>query len=285
MPDLFNTDYLKHLCQKFGLAPSKHYGQNYLLDAEVIEEMLVAAELTSEDTVVEVGPGFGILTLALAAKAKKVMAYEIEKKLEPYWGELIKQHKNIEIIWGNALRQFASPGVPYKVVANLPYQVTSPVIRLFLENEHPPELMVTMVQKEVGERICAKPGDMSVLAVATQYFAAPEIIRVVPRALFWPAPKVDSVVIKLRIKSQELRSKEFEKKFFDIVRAGFANRRKLLIKNLTPVVGKKNRPELEKIFAGIGLTGNSRAQELSVEQWKELVQKIQIDIGYYKNNI
>ncbi|OGH69126.1 MAG: ribosomal RNA small subunit methyltransferase A [Candidatus Magasanikbacteria bacterium RIFCSPHIGHO2_01_FULL_47_8] len=292
MPDLYNPDYLKHLCQKYGLSPSKQYGQNYLLDAAVIEEMLVAAELATDDAVVEVGPGFGILTLALAPKVKKVMAFEIEKKLEPYWEGLAKQYKNLEIIWGNILKKFPISNISeiplatgqypngYKVVANLPYQITSPVIRLFLENEFPPTLMVTMVQKEVGERMCAKPGQMSVLAVATQYFAVPEIVRVVPRALFWPEPKVDSVVIKLRIKSQELRSKEFEKKFFDIVRAGFANRRKLLIKNLTPIVGKKNRPELEKIFTNLGLTGNSRAQELSMEQWKELVHKIQIDIRY-----
>ena len=193
--------------------------------------MLEAGEVKKDDVVVEVGPGFGVLTLALAENAKKVLAFEIEKKLEPYWTEQMSRLKNIEVIWGNVLttlslrgaesdEAISSPGdcraalamtKNYKVIANLPYQITSNVIRKFLEAEHKPELMVLMVQKEVAERICAKPalpgeagkrsrGDMSVLAVSVQCYAEPEIVMNVPRSYFWPVPGVDSAIIKLRAK-------------------------------------------------------------------------------------
>ncbi len=297
MSNLFNVDYLQHLCAKYGLRPSKQYGQNYLIDETAIEKIISAAELSKDDTVVEVGPGFGVLTLVLAQKAGKVVAFEIEKKLQPYWKD--SQNKNIEIVWGNVLREVESrksiKSIKFKVVSNLPYQITSPVLRMFLELERKPTLMVLMVQKEVAERICAKPGDMSVLSVSVQYYAEPEIVDIVPRASFWPAPKVDSAIIKLRVKrdislalsSAEERESEPspsqrrgqgevspDQQFFHIVKIGFANRRKFLIKNLEQVVGKKNKEQLQKIFSELHLDPKVRAQELSVEQWKELVQKI-----------
>ncbi|MSU75414.1 MAG: ribosomal RNA small subunit methyltransferase A [Candidatus Magasanikbacteria bacterium] len=335
MSNIYNINYLQHLCQKFGLRPSKKYGQNYLIDPTVIETIIATAEIKKDDTVVEVGPGFGVLTHALAEKAGRVVAFEIEKKLTEYWNKITSNKEqgtnNIEIVWGNVLvslrggrndRRGNPPVVrnnpvnkiisesggivtsrellamtPYKVVANLPYQITSPVIRLFLEADNPPEMMVLMVQKEVGERICAQPGDMSLLSVAVQYYADAKIIEVVPRSSFWPVPGVDSVVIKVMRRDRSSRSllcegeKEssppllrrgegrerfvsFEQQFFHIVKAGFAQRRKLLIKNLEPIVGKKNRESLKEIFSVIGLTPQARAQELSVEQWRVLVVKV-----------
>mgnify|MGYP001582635629 CR=1 FL=1 len=281
--------------------------------------MLEAGEVKKDDVVVEVGPGFGVLTLALAENAKKVLAFEIEKKLEPYWTEQMSRLKNIEVIWGNVLttlslrgaesdEAISSPGdcraalamtKNYKVIANLPYQITSNVIRKFLEAEHKPELMVLMVQKEVAERICAKPGDMSVLAVSVQCYAEPEIVMYVPKSYFWPAPAVDSAVIKLSIKQSEcfyppltkrgqggvagdggtsatppnllLERGGNDEEFFKIVKAGFANRRKMLIKNLSAVADKK---KLVVIFQEIGISEKVRAQELSVEQWRMLVSKL-----------
>ena len=271
---LFNSDHLRFLCEKYGLQPSKKYGQNFLIDPEPIEKMILAAEIKKTDAVVEIGPGFGVLTFALAERAKKVLTFEIEKKLENYWRENVPD--NVEIIWGNVLNSpllrrgaiFLARGGSYKVAANLPYQITSPVIRAFLEAENPPETMVLMVQKEVAERICAKPGDMSVLSVAVQYYAEPKIIAIVPRANFWPEPKVDSAIIVLKVYKviKFIKSEEF----FRLVKAGFANRRKFLIKNLLPVAGKKNKDELKKIFASIGLSETARAQELSVEKWQAL---------------
>lgn len=268
--NLFNPDYLKSLSQKYGLRPSRDYGQNFLIDESVIEKMLLAGEVNKNDTVVEVGPGFGVLTFPLLEKAKNVIAFEIEKKLQPYWDG--KNLPNLEIIWGNALREVLSYKLQvasYKVIANLPYQITSNIIRKFLEMENPPSLMVFMVQKEVGERICAKPGEMSLLSVAVQYYAEPEIIAFVPRTSFWPEPKVDSAIVRFRIKQQVVSSKdgEFERRFFKVVKAGFAQKRKLLIKNLAGVFGKE---KTSAAFQKLGFPPQIRAQELTLKQWQEL---------------
>lgn len=279
MANLFNSDYLFHLCKKYGLAPSKRYGQNYLIDAEVIETIVGSADLRPTDTVVEVGPGFGVLTLALAPRAGKVIAFEIERKLQPYWVELQKNQVKVEMIWGNVLREFEH-SVPfrgagnYKVIANLPYQITSPVIRLFLEAEQPPGLMVLMVQKEVAERICAAPGQMSLLSVAVQYYAEVELVVTVPRSAFWPEPRVDSAVIRIINKKQRAINKEFDKHFFVLVKAGFSNRRKLLIKNILPAVGKKHKTALTQIFIDLDLSPKARAQELTIEQWMDLARLV-----------
>lgn len=268
---LFNPDYLLSLCKKHGLQPSKKYGQNYVINPEVIDKMIETAEVKVSDTVVEIGPGFGVLTLALVEKAKNVLAFEIEKKIAPYWEA--RASKNLQIIWGNVLRTAGNlPKEKYKVVANLPYQITSAVIRYFLENENPPESMTLMVQKEVAERICARAGDMSLLSVAVQYYADAEIAGLVPRDNFWPVPKVDSAVIVLKVHKAAKSVKSAD--FFNLVKAGFANRRKLLIKNLLPIVGKQNKEKLKSIFVELGLSENARAQELGVEDWVSMTRAL-----------
>lgn len=285
--DLFNVDTLQNLCHTYGLRPSRSYGQNYLIDPEVIDDIIRAAQVSANDEIVEVGPGFGTLTLALASHVKKIRAFEIEKKLEPYWENLKQPYPNVLIEWGNVLKQFSSSALPprgYKVVANLPYQITSPVIRLFLETDNPPAEMILMVQKEVAERICAKPGDMSVLAVAVQYYAEAELVRVVPRASFWPSPAVDSAVIRLTYKPKQAAPQAEAAFMFHSVKIGFANRRKLLIKNLESVVGKKNRVALADIFNQLGLLPTVRAQELSVDTWKNLSREIALLSQPIKHN-
>ena len=176
--------------------------------------------------------------------------------------------ENVEIIWGNILREAnLLPATNYKLIANLPYQITSNVIRLFLESQNKPEVMVLMVQKEVAERICAKPGDMSILAVSVQYYADPEIVQAVPRNSFWPEPAVDSAVIKITPKKDINGDCET---FFRIVKIGFSNKRKLLIKNLLPLVQKDGLYKLGQIFFEMGFDRNIRAQELSIDDWKKL---------------
>jgi 16S rRNA (adenine1518-N6/adenine1519-N6)-dimethyltransferase len=275
---LFNVDYLKHLCQKFQLRPSKEYGQNYLINPEVIETMIAASGVTKKDTVVEVGPGFGILTLDLAAKVKKLLTFEIEAKLKPYWEEIstrLAQSKenNFEVIWGNVLR--ADPKLfpkNYKVVANLPYQITSPVLKLFLEDlENKPKEMTLMVQKEVAERICAKPGEMSVLGLSVQYFGHAEIMGEVKNNNFWPVPQVDSAIIKI-VLDNKTTTREEDRVFFKFVKIGFAQKRKLLIKNLLPTIGKQHKEKFIEELKKMGFTETARAQELSVENWKQLVK-------------
>ncbi len=276
-PKLFDHQYLKHLCQKYGLTPSKKYGQNFLINPEPIEKMIETAEIKPDDVIVEVGPGFGVLTLALVEKATKVLSFEIEKKIEPYWSEELKKHNNLEIVWGNVLHEVESQKSieflkSYKVVANLPYQITSQILRAFLEMENKPEVMVLMVQKEVAERICAPVGDMSVLSVSVQYYGEPEIVAYVPRSSFWPVPAVDSAIIKIRSKESGVGSSEKDKEFFKIVKAGFSSRRKMLIKNLSAVVDKD---KIRNIFKELNIDKKVRAQELSVEQWKTIVRSIE----------
>ena len=274
---IFTLSEIKNLCQQYGFNPSKQYGQNYLLNIEPIELMVDAAEIKKTDTIVEIGPGFGILTFALADHAKNVVAFEIEKKLQPYWAEQIKKFSNIKIEWGNILYQFskcADSFEKYKVVANIPYQITSPILKLFLEDvKNKPQTMVLLVQKEVAERICAKPGEMSVLATTVQFFGNAEIVAYVPRNLFWPIPQVDSAIIKIFNigKMDFVLKKDFSVgDFFRFVRAGFVNRRKLLQKNLLSIVGKENKGKIEKIWEEMNFSRNVRAQELSVADWIKL---------------
>jgi 16S rRNA (adenine1518-N6/adenine1519-N6)-dimethyltransferase len=271
--DLYNVEILKSLCRKYHLSPSKKYGQNYLISEEIISKIIETAELSSLDTIIEIGPGFGTLTQSLASRVQKVFAFEIEKKLQSYWEEQKKQLKNVEIMWGNALKEFPNLELgekKYKVVANLPYQITSPLIRLFLEHSLPPKTMTLMVQKEVGERICARPGQMSLLSVAVQYYAEARYVCAVPRSSFWPSPQVDSAVIQLTFRpfSQENTDANL---LFTLVKAGFSSRRKVLRKNLEGILMKNQKILLKNIFEKLQFSSEIRAQELSVEQWKALM--------------
>lgn len=269
-----------HLANKFGLRPSRGYGQNFLIDEEVITKIIAEAAELNTNLIVEVGPGFGVLTEKLAGITKRVVSFEIEKKLEPYWEEKNKQLPNLEIKWGNVLKTFEdfikNIHEPYSVVANLPYQITSPVIRMFLECTHPPTDLVLMVQKEVAERICAEPGDMSVLAIATQYYANCEYLFTVPRTSFWPSPRVDSAVIHLRRHEKLALSTAEEKRLFVLAKQGFSSKRKKLSSNLLPAIGKNNRTKLSDVFEDLGLGEMARAQELSLADWMELA-KIFVD--------
>ena len=281
MNNLYNPEVLKNLCQKYGLTPSKRYGQNYLINSEIVDQIIEASDLSNKDTVLEIGSGFGVLTLALAEKAKKVITFEIEKKIERYWDEILNQvqddTKNIEMIWGNILK-FDIEELKikdYKLVANLPYQITSAVIRKFLETANKPKIMVLMVQKEVAERICAQPGKMSLLAVSVQCYAEAKIITKVPNSYFWPQPKVDSAIIKLSVFDNS-HLVEPDENFFKIVKAGFSSKRKLLLNNLMGLLGKDKKIEILKILKKVGINDKARAQDLSIQQWHDLTRELKV---------
>lgn len=266
-------------------------GQNFLINHNIARKIVEAANLTPSDIILEIGPGKGILTEELAKKAGKVVAIEIDKKLVVILRDKFKQDNNIEIIEGDILKinlnklipNFQSPITNknpnskflitnYKIVANLPYYITSPVIRMFLESEKPPSEMILMVQKEVAERIVASPGQMSILSVAVQYYAKPEILFTVGKKNFDPAPKVDSAVIKIsEIKKQ--KSKIEDKKFFRLIRAGFCSKRKTLVNNLANSFHLDKKKVEEKIKKA-GFLTTARAQELSVKDWKRLIKKL-----------
>lgn len=270
MHELYTPSYLKALCAQYDLTPSKKYGQNYLISDAPIQKMISAGELDRTDTVVEIGPGFGVLTLAMAPLVKQVVAFEIEKKLEGYWEEKMEQYPNVNIVWGNALKEIGKKkldiGGEYKVLANLPYQITSNAIRTLLELEQKPERIVIMVQKEVADRICAPVGDMSVLALSVQYYGSPSIVTKVPKGSFWPSPKVDSAVVAIT----NIVDKPGAEPFFRFVRAGFANKRKQLWKNLSiglSLSGEQVKAALHQVVQNEKV----RAEELSVENWEQLV--------------
>jgi len=285
---LFKPSHLKELCQKYNLSPSKKYGQNYLITDAPIKKMIDVAELKKTDTVIEIGPGFGVLTFALVEEVNRVIAFEIERKLEGYWDD--NKTDNLDIVWGNALKELTACSLQltagYKVVANIPYQITSNLLRVLLESENKPESITMMVQKEVAERICAKPGDMSVLAVSVQYYGEPKIITKVSKGNFWPSPKVDSAVLHISTLALEQQStREFDDGFFKVVKAGFTNKRKQLWRNLseglklparnasTSVAGG-DREEIKKILVEVVGDEKIRAEELSVENWKEITKMI-----------
>ena len=279
MNNLFSPTYLRQLCAEAGMAPSKAYGQNYLISEKPIQKIIEAGELSVEDTVVEVGPGFGVLTLAMAPLVKKVLAFEIERHLEEYWARQQREFRNIEIVWGNVLNQVENEKQDifknlkgYKVLANIPYQITSKVLRLFLEEvENKPERIIVMLQKEVAERICAKSGDMSMLAVSVQYYGVPHVVTKVSKGSFWPSPKVDSAVLMIKPHTVQKPNVYTDKEFFDFVRVGFSHPRKQLWSNLA---GTYKNIDFKTILKDVTLNEKIRAEELSVEQWKSLAQAI-----------
>jgi len=265
---------LQELCAVYGLTPSKKYGQNYLVQGKPIEEMIAAAGVVGEDTIVEVGPGFGVLTLGVAPLAKHIVAFEIERKLEGYWEEKQKEFKNIEVVWGNALQKLEEKSADfpkgYKVMANLPYQITSKVLRTVLELENKPAIVTVMVQKEVADRICAKPGDLSLLAVSVQYFGEPRVVTKVSKGNFWPEPRVDSAVIHVDLsKTAVHETGEEQDNFFALVRAGFSSKRKQAWRNIAQGLGYDGA-QVKKALHDIAGNEKIRAQELSVMQWREV---------------
>ncbi|KKP98499.1 MAG: Ribosomal RNA small subunit methyltransferase A [Candidatus Moranbacteria bacterium GW2011_GWD2_36_12] len=260
------------------LKAKKSLGQNFLKDADVLGRIIKAANLSQDDVVIEVGPGQGVLTELLAGVCKKVIAIELDDRLiEPLHTKFV-DNKNVEIIHDDILKinlpellttNNIQP-ITYKVVANIPYYITAPIIRLFLETKIPPSEVIFMVQKEVAERICAKPGAMSILAVSVQYYAKAEFLFTVFKESFEPVPKVDSAIIKITHNLQlTTDNKEKTKKFFRVVKSGFSAKRKTLINNLSNGL-QIDKKEIEEKLGSIGFSPSVRAQELGVEDWKKL---------------
>ena len=272
------------------LKAKKSLGQNFLKDYTIVDRIVEDANLTDEDVVIEIGPGTGVLTGKLVEVCKKVIAIELDDRLIPILQEKFKDNKKVVIIHGDILKinlpelltTYNTQHTTYKVVANIPYYITAPIVRLLLETKYPPSEVILMVQKEVAERICAVAGEMSILAVAVQYYADVEYLFTVSRAAFEPAPKVDSAVLKIssllsssfgRGCPEDRRgytaSKEETKKFFRIVRAGFSAKRKTLANNLSNGL-QLDKNEIEEKLSALGFSKNTRAQELEVEDWKRL---------------
>ncbi len=266
--EVLSVSHIKSLLQKYGAAPTKYMGQNFLINNSVLNHIITAAELTPEDTVLEIGPGLGVLTRALAEKVKKVIAIEKDRSMIKILQETLKDYPNVEIIHEDALT-YQNTLTKYKIVANIPYYLTSALIRKFLEETHRPECIVLLIQKEVADRICAKPPKLNLLGVSVQFYANPKIITRVSKECFWPAPNVDSSVIKISpITRDNAPSSET---FFQVVKAGFSHPRKQLVNNLC-ILKSKNGVTLDKYtvsswLAISNLMPEQRAQTLSIDQW------------------
>ncbi|MFB0557031.1 MAG: 16S rRNA (adenine(1518)-N(6)/adenine(1519)-N(6))-dimethyltransferase RsmA [Dehalococcoidia bacterium] len=274
------TSPVKALLQQFGLKAKKRLGQHFLVDEDILECILSAAELSRKDIVVEVGPGLGILTKRLAEVAGKVIAVELDFKLVRMLRESLASFPNVEIIHADILKiapqqllgdYLTIPELAqgYKVVANLPYYITSAILRHFLEARAKPSLMVVMVQKEVGEAIAANPGKMSLLSVSTQFYSKPTMIAFVPAGSFYPPPKVDSLILRLDVYSKPPIEVCDVDSFFDIVSCGFRSPRKQLRNSLAKALGMSPN-QVALLLGRAGIEARRRAETLNLGEWKEL---------------
>jgi 16S rRNA (adenine1518-N6/adenine1519-N6)-dimethyltransferase len=270
---------IREICRLCEIKPSRSKGQNFLVNENIYDDIVKAAEIEVDDTVLEIGPGLGFLTLKLAKRAKRVIAVELDDKLANYLqtGIDAKGIANVEIVNEDILRfnlnTHLAPTEKYKIVANLPYNITSIFLRLFLSSLRPPESLVLMLQKEVAERIVAAPPEMSLLALSVQYYADAKIVREVKAGNFWPEPKVDSAVIKMTVKKRpEILGNEQsikDKLFFRLAKVGFSAKRKMLKNNLAGGL-KIDQKIINEILIKNKFNPQLRAEDLSLDNWQKL---------------
>lgn len=269
---MINTN---EILSKYNIRLTKTLGQNFLTDANIIRKITDAGELSEEDLVIEIGPGIGALTVSLAEKAEKVIAIEIDKKLIPALQETTGQYENVVLINADALKVDINQLISgwsgkIKVISNLPYYVTTPLIMMFLEGNYPVERMVLMVQKEVAQRIVAQPKskDYGALSVGVQAAGIPKVLFNVSRNCFIPKPEVDSMVLRIILTEENRKKIKNHKIFHECVKAAFSQRRKTLINSMSgsPVLNI-DKQTVKEILSELGLKEQTRGEELSVEQF------------------
>lgn len=268
---------VKGLLRQFDLKTKKRLGQHFLIDEGVLEQIVSSAGLTPQDVVIEVGPGLGLLTRELAKRVGRVIAVELDVQLVAVLKRTLSSFTNVFIVQADILKvppgelvgRYCVEDAGYKVVANLPYYITSPVLRHFLEASLKPQLMVVMVQREVGEAIVASSGNMSLLSVSVQFYAKPRLIAYVPAQSFYPPPKVDSVVLRLEFLPQPAVVVDDVAGFFDIVRRGFSSPRKQLHNSLAQGLGVSAAPVVS-ILKRVGIESQRRAETLTLEEWAKV---------------
>jgi 16S rRNA (adenine1518-N6/adenine1519-N6)-dimethyltransferase len=289
---------IKKLCSDYGIKPSKGKGQNFLIDGHVLRQIIDAADLSPQDFALEVGPGFGILTEQLVKNCHKVLCVELDKSLVFFLKKKFsaaggKGLGNLEILEADILKiknqEIADRlgSANYKIVANIPYAITKPIIQKFLTYAPKPTEITVLIQKEVAEKIVAKPGEMSILAISVQYYGEPKIVNFVSKQSFFPVPKVDSAILKIIVNkdtfpaefSQILTKKEqenfVEKKFWQLVKIGFSSPRKQLQNNLANGL-KIDNSEVKNRLKKAGLKELCRAQDLSLADWARLYQQFMV---------
>jgi 16S rRNA (adenine1518-N6/adenine1519-N6)-dimethyltransferase len=270
----------RQLLRQFGFKPRKRLGQHFLIDEAVLERILSAAELSPGDIVVEIGPGLGILTEGLAKQGARVVAVEFDGKLVGLFKKRLAGFPDVKIVRADILkvapRQLLQENLSssdlargYKVIANLPYYITSPVLSHFLEAQPRPSEMVIMVQKEVGEVIAAAPGKMKLLSVRAQFYSEPVIVSYVPAASFYPPPKVDSAILRLDVYSEPPIEISDVSGFFDMVMHGFSSPRKQLRNSLAHSL-EMSPDQVASLLDKAGIEVKRRAETLAMEEWRQL---------------
>lgn len=263
------------ILRELGLRPSKGLGQNFLVDETVPPKILAAAAIGPADAVIEIGPGVGVLTLRMAPIVRKLTAIELDRRLYPYLHQALAAYPGARLVEGDAL-EFKPAELepePYKLVANIPYYITSAILRHFLESDHRPLKTVLMVQKEVAQRIVAQPPDMSLLAVSVQFYGRPKIWSYVPAGAFFPPPKVDSAVLLIETYSLQERPCPGvdEARFFEIVRAGFSQKRKQIANSLAAGLAPPlDKSQVQAALAAAGIESSRRAEALGLKEWAAL---------------
>jgi 16S rRNA (adenine1518-N6/adenine1519-N6)-dimethyltransferase len=265
----------KRLLREFDIKPRKRWGQNFLVSAGVLERIVGAAELGRDDVVLEIGAGLGTLTRALAQRAGRVIALELDERLIALLHRVLAGCPNVEIMQGDVLAIEPADliSTAYKVVGNLPYYVTSAILRHVLEARRTPSLVVVTVQKEVADRLVARPGEMSLLSVSVQFYGRPSVVATVRPGAFYPSPLVKSAIVRIELHERPPVSVDDVGRFFETVRAGFAQRRKQLRNSLSQGL---NLPA-ERIVQALhrcDLDERQRAQALSVEDWGRLYREL-----------
>ncbi|WP_028551899.1 16S rRNA (adenine(1518)-N(6)/adenine(1519)-N(6))-dimethyltransferase RsmA [Paenibacillus sp. UNC451MF] len=279
--DIASPKKTKELLQRHGFTLKKSLGQNFLIDPNILNKIVTAAGLDASKGALEIGPGIGALTQQLAKIAGRVVAVEIDQRLLPLLEETLSPYPQASVVHGDVLKvdlkelfeQNLAGYSQVSVVANLPYYITTPIIMKLLEEKLPLENIVVMIQKEVAERMSAKPGgkEYGSLSIAVQYYCEPEIVTIVPHTVFIPQPNVDSAVIKLKVRSQPPVELEDEAFFFEVVHASFVQRRKTINNNLASrFFTKETKGQLEAILLEAGIEPSRRGETLSIQEFARL---------------
>lgn len=268
------TDFL---LKKYNLRANKKLGQNFLISDEIVNRIIQEADVSSEDTIIEIGPGLGALTAKLAENAKEVIAIELDDNMINVLTERFSLYQNVQIIHGDVLKvnlkELIENKSSVKVVANLPYYITTPIVMKLLEDKLNIKQITVMVQKEVGERFTAEPNgkEYGAITVSINYYTKPAIVIDVPRDNFNPVPDVDSCVVNLEVRKEHIKLKD-EKTFFKVIKAAFSQRRKNIGNSLTGV--GKSKQEIKTMLDELEIDSNLRAENLSIETFAKIADYI-----------
>lgn len=272
----------KAVLERHGFTFKKSFGQNFLTDTNILQKIVDTAEIDKNVNVIEIGPGIGALTEFLAENAAEVMAFEIDERLVPILEDTLRDHDNVKVINEDVLKadlqtrvkEFENPDLPIKVVANLPYYITTPILMHLIESKIPFAEFVVMMQKEVADRISAEPNTKAYgsLSIAVQYYMTAKVAFIVPRTVFVPAPNVDSAILKMTRREQPLVEVKDEDFFFRVSKASFVHRRKTLWNNLTSHFGKSEevKNKLEQALENAAIKPSIRGEALSISDFARL---------------